>query len=259
MKVLICTDMEGISGVYDKDQCVPESPLYQSGRERLMADTNVAVKAAFDAGAEKVYVVDGHHHGCNFIKGALDPRATQVWVKDMAWAIKDVDAAVIVGQHAMSGTMNAFIDHTMMSERVHHYRYDGERVGEFMIVATFCGYFGVPLVALTGDDAACDEAINSIAGITVASVKKANGRNKAICIPEKEAEKRIYEAVKAGIENRDNVKPVKRKIPFTVSIEYNRSDYCEQAIAENPKFHRVDAYTASRVVDGEIVSYYDVL
>ncbi|HBF86700.1 MAG TPA: hypothetical protein DDW54_03365 [Clostridiales bacterium] len=259
MNFLICTDAEGISGVETLDAVMnTESPDYPHMRERLMADTNAAVSAAFDAGAEKVYVIDGHFHGCNFIKEKLDGRATQITTRDFAWAIKDVQAAAIIGQHAMAGTMNAFLDHTQSSTRIHHYRFNGERIGEIMQVATFCGHFGVPVVALSGDEAACREAERFISGISTASVKTANGRNKAICIPEKEAEERIYAAVKAGIENRAAVKVIKPKLPYTVTIEFNRADYCEEHCADYPAFKRIDVYTAERVVT-EINNYYEVM
>ena len=70
MKVFIETDLEGISGVSTAEM-VAGSDRY--ALERLMADTDAAVRGALDAGAERVFVLDGHGGGRNFLPGLLDP------------------------------------------------------------------------------------------------------------------------------------------------------------------------------------------
>ena len=119
MKIFIMTDLEGISGISRKEQ-VDNSERY--ALERLMADVNAAVRGAFDGGADEVYVEDGHGGGRNFIKELLDPRAVQIGnagtgVKTMT----EVDAMFLIGAHAMSGTLNAFLDHTQSSMTWHDY------------------------------------------------------------------------------------------------------------------------------------------
>jgi D-amino peptidase len=256
MNIFISTDMEGISCVETLSAVMDtETPEYQDALVRLMKDVNVAVEAAFDAGAEKVYVVDGHFHGKNFIPGALDSRATQVWVRDLDWVMKDVDAVVEVGAHAMAGTMNAFLDHTQMSIRIHHYFYNDVRIGEVMQMAVFAGHFGVPIVAVTGDKAACIEAEHFIKNVKTGSVKHSRERNVATCLPAHEAERIIYDTVKTGIENRANVEPIKMELPFEIKVEYNRSDYCDEECRNNPSLERLDAYTA-RIIKTEIKDYY---
>ena len=260
MNVFISTDMEGISGVSKLSEVQwGDSEDYKNGVKRLMADTNAAVAAAFDAGAEKVYVCDGHGLGKNFIEGALDKRATQIWVKDIAWVIKDVDAVVELGNHAMAGTWGAFLDHTQWSIGMHHYFYNNERIGEAMQMAVFAGHFGVPIVAVTGDKHACEEAKRFFGeNVSTACVKVATERNIADCLPNEEAEQLVYEAVKKGIENRANCKPIRMDLPFEVKVEFNRSDYCEDACRYRDDVERIDAYTA-RSIKTKIETYYDVL
>lgn len=257
MNVFISTDMEGISGiatygaVFDVD-----SNEYQEGLKRLMADTNAAVKAAFDAGAEKVYVCDGHYHGKNFLEGKLDKRATQVWVKDLSWVAKDVSAVVAIGSHAMAGTQGAFLEHTQLYREIHHYFYNGERIGELMQMGVYMGYFGVPMVAMSGDKAACEEAKRFFGNeIFTACVKVGKERNLADCLPNDQAEKLIYDAVKKGIENRANCKPYVMQLPFEIKVEFNCCDYCEDECRNRTDLERVDGYTA-RCMKKEIKEYY---
>ena len=260
MNICICTDLEGVSGVRPIE-AVSEvgSPAYAEAIERLMADTNAAVRAAFDCGAEKVFVVDGHGSGKNFIQSALDPRATQIAVKDMGEGVKNSAAMVVIGQHAMAGTENAFLDHTESSVLIHHWYYNGKRVGELMMTAVFAGHFGVPVVALSGDRAACLEAQVAVAGISTAEVKSTTRRNVAECLMEnKQAEKTIYDAVRRGIERRADIQPVRIALPLTVTVEYNRSDYCEKALARNPKLERVDAYTVREIKREIPDDYYGI-
>ena len=256
MNVFISTDMEGISGIGTYGGVFDVlSPEYQEGLKRLMADTNAAVAAAFDAGAEKVYVVDGHYHGKNFLQGELDKRATQVWVKDLSWVAKDVQAVVAIGSHAMAGTQGAFLDHTQLYREIHHYFYNGERIGELMQMGVFMGHFGVPMVAMSGDKAACDEAKKFFGDIPTACVKVGKERNLADCLPNAEAEKLIYETVKKGVENYARFKPYVMPLPFEVKVEYNCCDYCEEEYKNRSDLERLDGYTL-RSIKKEIKEYY---
>ena len=255
---LILTDLEGISGVSVIDAIPTGTPLYLDACEKLMGDTNAAACALFDAGAETVYVLDGHGSGNNFIKGMLDIRAVQVTIADLAWVINEVSCVVLVGMHAMAGTMTAFLDHTQNSAKIHRYFYNGERIGEMSQAGFFAGYFGVPVVMASGDLAACREAEAFIPGIHTAVVKTALKRNLADCLPLDEARARIYEATKRGFENRSKFAPMEAKLPLTVEIEFNRADYADEALENNPSLERLDEYLV-RSVKEKVEGYLDVL
>lgn len=260
MNVLVLTDLEGISGVDSIDDIFEkESEGFRRGLERLMADTNVAVRAAFDAGAEKVYVCDGHGGGKNFIEGALDVRATQVWCKDFPSVIRDVDAVVVIGAHAMAGTQAAFLDHTQSSKTIHHYFYDGKRIGELSQMGVYAGHFGVPCVAVSGDRAVCAEARELFGEhVATAVVKETEVRNSAVCVDFETAEKRIYDAVREGIANRYRIPPIAQDLPFEIAVEYNTTSLCDDVCRTRTDVERVDGYTV-RSVKETIESYFDVL
>ncbi len=72
MIVWICTDMEGLAGIDQWDQCYDpddNSPHYRYGCEQLTTEANAAISGCFDAGATEVRILDGH--GRNRNKGFL--------------------------------------------------------------------------------------------------------------------------------------------------------------------------------------------
>ena len=257
-KALVLTDLEGITGVDTIDAIPKDSPLYRDACIALMEDTNAAVAALFDAGAEAVYVLDGHGGGNNFIKEMLDPRARQVSITELAEVIAEISAVTLIGMHAMSGTYKAFLDHTQSSAYIHDYFYNGERIGELSQAGTFAGYFGVPCVAVSGDGAVCREAISVFPGIYTAEVKHAERRNTASSIPKSEAHELIYKACRDGYLHRADIEPMKVSLPLTVDVEFNRADTADSAVEKHPELCRIDARRV-RSVKEKIESYYDVL
>ena len=255
-KVLMVTDLEGISGIAKIEQVMnTESPDYIHSREYLMADVNAAVAGCFDGGAEAVYVWDGHGGGKNFIPGTLDPRATQIDGSTIMGIVRDCDVLMLVGMHAMSGTAKAFLDHTQSSATIFDYKYNGIRRGEITQECIFAGYFGIPCVMVTGDRAACREAQALLPGVITAEVKSAEVRNVAECLPFEEAHKRIHDAAVAGmaLEGREPFDP---GFPLTIEVTFTRADYCD--MHDTDWRERLDARTVRRISE-KVESYYDIL
>ena len=83
MKVYMLWDMEGVSGLFTREQCwywEPGAPphVVAEGRGLLMEDVTSACAAALAAGADEVIVCDTHHGGGNLVVDQLpaDPRIT---------------------------------------------------------------------------------------------------------------------------------------------------------------------------------------
>ena len=251
MTVFIETDLEGVSGVSDLDMVVSGS---RYARERLMADTNAAAAGAFDGGADRVLVLDGHGGGHNFIDGMLDPRADIAPID----AVRDADVCFCVGAHAMAGTQNAFLDHTQSSAAWHDYRVNGRRYGETAQLAIFAGARGVPFVMASGDFAACAEVRALFGDVETASVKTAVGRNRADCLPEADAERLIREAAARAVKRAGSFRPFRVILPMEISVEFNRTDYADDAMARRPDAERVGPRTVRRIIR-EIRSYDDLM
>ena len=261
MKVVIMTDLEGISGVNHPDHIYSEpSEMYQYAVGRLMADLYAAVEGALDGGATEVYVVDGHHSGKNFIKEKLHPKAKQVSFAEWREFIRsgEIDAYMEVGCHAMAGTMNGFFDHTQSSKSWYNYYVNGKKTGEIGQGAQFVGAFGVPMVMVSGDLAACVEGRAFLGDIATAIVKEGIGWASARCIDLKEAEEKIRAAACEGLKRVKDIRPYKVQLPAEVKLEFFRADQCDEYCKNHPEVERMDARTVRKLVF-EINSYLDLL
>ena len=67
------------------------------------------------------------------------------------------DAALFVGAHAMAGTPDGILCHTVSSQAWYNARINDTLVGESGIVAAICRRFQRPCVFVSGDEATCRE------------------------------------------------------------------------------------------------------
>lgn len=255
----VLTDLEGISGVSTMDEVMRAAdPEYLYVRENLMRDTNAAIDALFSSGAEKVFVLDGHGGGDNFIDGALDRRAKRVSIRELPEVMPEVGCVLMIGMHARSGSETAFLDHTQSSMKIHNYYYNGEPISELHQFGVYAAAFDAPVVMLSGDEAVCLEANTVFGEIPTAAVKVASSRNFAECYPKELSESRIRSAASQGFLKREEIKPLKYTLPLRISVEYNRSDYCEEVLFCRSDLVRTDGRTLERISE-KIVTYFDVL
>ena len=122
--------------------------------------------------------------------------------------------------------------------------------------ATLCGKFGVPVVAVIGDEAACRQAKEYMPGCYTCEVKKATQRNIAVTDPN--AYQKMRKIIVSAIENYKSVPLYKVSEPITVEQTFYRTDFCESAIkAQTAPFERVDARTLKKTVSA-ITDYADL-
>jgi D-amino peptidase len=249
MRIYIHTDLEGISGIDCPEMILKENERYDYSIKRLMEDVNAAVDGAFQGGATHVTVLDSHGGGGNFDLTLLDPRADVDMKVNKKWWGKLDDSYVgtfFIGAHAMAGTMNGFLDHTQNSKSWFNYRLNGRRMGELAQWAIVSGNFGVPMLMVSGDEAACTEAHTFFNPIECAAVKRGNGRNSAILVDNDEAVELIRTAARKSIELVGKAKPFKPIIPMDIRLELYRTDFCD-GIANKPGVERLDARTVRKV------------
>lgn len=254
MKIYIITDLEGISGIDSMDMIQKENERYSYSIERLMADTNAAIDGAFAGGATEVVVLDGHGGGGNFIPEMLDKRAEQPR-KRLAESLGDsFDALMFIGTHAMAGTLNGFLDHTQNSKKWYNYYVNGRRTGEIGQWAIMGAQYNLPVIMVSGDEAACVEAKQFLGPVECAVVKYGRGRNSADLVNPDEALEIIRNAAKRSISLVKKIKPYKPILPLDIRLELYRSDFCDE-IALKPGIERLDARTVRKVSK----NYLDIL
>lgn len=252
MRIFVMTDLEGISGVVDGAYLSEASDFFRSARQLLTAEANAAIAGCFDGGAREVVIVDGHYRHNNFEMMDLDPRAIvdktpRPWTGALDGSF---DATVMIGQHAMAGA-GGFLDHTMCPDTWFSYAINGQDVGEIGMWATMAGHHKVPLVYLSGDEAACHEAEALLPGIVTTSVKKSVGRQRATGPNPAQAHEAIRADLARCLKNRkDWPKPLIWKKPMVTRLTVVRTDYADQRVG--PGVKRLDARTLEKKASNQL-------
>jgi D-amino peptidase len=237
MDILIAADMEGITGVVNWDQVNPNHPEYARFRKLMTADINAAIRGTLEAGADEVFVTDGHANGNNILIEELNPQARLNTGTPSPYAMVQgcdlgLDAALFIGYHARAGTTNAILDHTWSSATVANVWLNNRLVGESGLNAALLGHFNVPVIMISGDEAVCAEALELLGPIEMAAIKKASGRTSAECLPPYISQEKISEAAGRAIQHLNHDKPPKAfkvNTPIELKIEFISSDMTDRA------------------------------
>lgn len=229
MRVLIMSDMEGVSGIVCWEQVSGGAELFEEGRRLYTEEINAAVRGAKAAGASEIVVVDCHGAGKgwtfnSFIPEILEPDCE--WVAHHAWGRytemweNGCDACLLIGMHARNHTPDGVLCHTISSVKYHNLWFNDDLVGETGVNAALNGHYGVPVVLVTGDDAVCREAKELLGdNLPTLSVKKGLSRFSARQVPPVRARQMIEEAAKQALLNLPDVKPYVPTGPTTIKVE----------------------------------------
>lgn len=223
LTVLVSVDMEGVAGLVDPSQLSSSGRDYGLARALLEEETNAAVRAAFDSGATAVVVVDSHGGKTNVRPDRLDARAELITGGPRPLGMIEgigshVDAVVFVGYHARAGTADALADHTYTGA-IRGVWLNGLELGEAELAGAVAGHFGAPVVFLSGDRVATEQAAAVFEGVEVAAVKEAIGRSAARSVHPEQAREMIYGGVRRGLERRGEIRPFRLDAPVTVDVE----------------------------------------
>ncbi len=238
MRVLIMTDMEGVSGIVVWEQVNGGAPMYEEGRRLYTEEINAAVRGARAAGATEIVVVDCHGAGGGWTFNSLIPELLDPgcdWVAHHAWSRytelleRGCDACLLVGMHARAGTPDGVLCHTISTTTWRNLWFNNDLVGESGINAALCGHYGVPVLLVTGDEATCREVSALLGkGLTTVAVKRGLTRYSARQIPPQRARAMIEAGATRALKNLKAVKPYVPSKPCTITIELGTVDSAEQ-------------------------------
>ena len=247
LKVLISVDMEGITGVVTGDQLGPSGFEYQRFREFMTAEALAAVEAAKESGATEIVVVDAHGNGQNLLidRFPQDVRIIRAWPRPLMM-MEGIDstfgAAIFIGYHSATTNVAGVRAHTISSATLAAVELNGVAVGESGINAAIAGHFGVPVVMISGDDAAVAEAQRLIGPIEGAIVKRAISFHSANTMTPAAGQALIREKVKAGLARRATLRPYVLPKPVQLNVTFKNYTPAE-VMAYLPGIERRDAHT----------------
>jgi D-amino peptidase len=231
MKVFIMTDLEGVSGVTSfVDETYPTGKYYEHVKHLLTAELNAAAEGLLEAGATDILAFDAHGPG-GIIFEEIHPAIKLMHGRPLApmsvrnEIVKSYDVCMMLGQHAMAGTVDGTLNHTQSSQSIDYYKLNGKYIGEIAQFALHAGALGLPMFCLTGDEAACREAQDLIPGISTISVKKGLSRTSAISLAPAEARRKIREGVRDALlkQKTSPIKPLVWQGPFVLEKRFFHS------------------------------------
>lgn len=258
-KFIIMLYEEGAS-IDRKDQWVGRFGTTLS-LQRMVADCNAAVEAIVSAGGE-AYVCDVYNLGRDIIETELTKKAKRVSTGELKKLCQEgVDGAMLIGAHAMNSAPNAFGSYSIAEATWQKYSVNDKEYGDIGFATIFFGAYNVPIITVSGDEAAVKECQALVGDIPCAIVKKALKRNVAVATTMgKESEQMIFNACAEGVKNCKNYKPYVIPAPYFIQVEYKRADYCDEAIwcyINHGGLKRVSTLVAEKYVE-QIVNYNDL-
>jgi D-amino peptidase len=246
-KIFVSVDMEGIAGVASGEQLGPPGFEYQRFREFMTEETNVAIAAAREAGATEFVVADSHGNAQNLLIEKLPRDVTVVRSFPRPLGMMDgiddsFDGVLFIGYHAGTTNPEGVRAHTLSSATLADVRLNGASHLEAGLNAAIAGHFGVPVLAISGDDAAVKEAQALLPEVEGAVVKWARGFHAVRTLTPEAAREVIREAVKRGMARRGQARPYRLGTPVELEVRFKNYRPAE-VLSYLPGVTRADAHS----------------
>ena len=263
LKVYISADMEGVAGAVTGDQLGPGAFEYERFRGFMTAEVLAAIQGARDAGATTIVIGDSHGNGENLLIERLpdDVTIVRAWPRPLMM-MQGIDssfsAAILIGYHASTTSPVGVRAHTISSANYTALALNGVNMSEASLSAAIAGHFGVPVVMISGDDAAVAEAKALLGNIEGAVVKRAISFHSAATMTPQAAQTLIREAARRAVARRAELRPYVVSKPVRLDLTFK--NYLQAEVAsylpemERPTAHSVrytgrDLVVVSRLIE----------
>lgn len=224
-KVYIITDLEGVDGIFDSElQCIPfQSPRFEESRKLLTGEVNAAVDGLFGGGATNVVVWDGHDSGRTLSTLDIDERVRLLQGRPVSPTLEldsSYAAVIFIGQHAMAGAEKGILSHSYSSDTIQNIWVNNKPVGEIGGRVMLAGAFGIPVIMLSGDTAACREIHDLVPNSECAEVKQGVSRTAGFSLSHSAACALIRRTASDAMSRLGQVKPYTLTGPVEVKVEF---------------------------------------
>lgn len=256
LKIYISADMEGVTGAVTGDQLGPTGFEYQRFRQFMTNEVLAAIEGARAAGATEIVVSDSHGNGENLLIDQFPPdvKIVRSWPRPlmmMQGVDETFDGVIFIAYHSSTTNPEGVRAHTMSSGTLAAVRLNGIEMPEGGINAAIGGHFGVPVLMVSGDDAAVEEVSGLLGGIGEAVVKWNYGFHSAITLTPEAGVAVIREAAEAAVRRVGSAEPYVLEPPITVEITFK--NYLPAEILSYLRgVERVDAHTVRYIAEDMI-------
>jgi D-amino peptidase len=247
LKVYISVDMEGVAGTVTADQLGPSGFEYDRFRHFMTNETLAAIRAAKEAGAGDIVVSDSHGNGENLLieEFPKDVQIVRAWPRHggmMAGLDPSFNVAMFIGYHASTTNPKGVRAHTFSSAHYARVTLNGNAVTEGEYNAAYAGAKGVPVIFVSGDDAATAEIKSRLGDIETVETKKSLGFHSAETLTPAASCDKIYAGAKAAFARLHDFKPYVIKTPVTLEITFKNYTPAE-LLSYLRSVQRIDSHT----------------
>jgi D-amino peptidase len=223
-KVFVIASLEGVDGIFYRATQLPSltGPRWAESRKMMTDDVNAAVGGLFDGGATNVVVLDAYDTGQALSTIDIHPRAILLSGRPMTPTLElnaSYDAVVFAGLPAMAGAENAILSASYDFGNIQEIEVNGKPTGMIGARSMLAGSFGVPVIMMFGDEAACKEFHQLNPDSECAVVKwglQPGGRS----LSHASAVKLIREKARIAMDRLPTIKPYKPTGPVEVKVEF---------------------------------------
>jgi D-amino peptidase len=217
--------MEGVAGAVSAEQLGPAGFEYQRFREFMTQEVNAAVEAAFAAGASDVTVSDSHGNAQNLLieklpKNVLVVRGFPRPLMMVQGIDETFDGVIFLGYHSSTTNPSGVRAHSFSSARLADVLLNNVSMSEGSFNAAIAGHFNVPVIMVSGDDAAVKEVSSIVGDIEGAVVKWNYGFHSAKTMTPETAYALIREKVRTALGRIKDFKPYKPKTPVQLDVRF---------------------------------------
>ncbi|MDH3222383.1 MAG: M55 family metallopeptidase, partial [Gemmatimonadota bacterium] len=208
---------------------------------------NAAIDGAMAAGATQILISDSHGNGQNLLIENFpeDVEVVRAWPRPlgmMEGIDATFDAVIFIGYHASTTNPRGVRAHTFSSANYAAVRLNGDPMPEAGVNAAIAGHFGVPVVAISGDDAIIEEAISIVGEVEGITVKESLGFHSARTVTPARGQALIREGVTRALSRLEAFEPFVMETPVTLDVTFK--SYTPAEIASYlPSVERTDAHT----------------
>ena len=165
------------------------------------------------------------------------------------------DVAMVTGMHAMAGGKEQGCwRHTISPHPISNayssiaeVRLNGIPVGETALFAMFAGRYGVPVVYVSGEHWACEEAKELLPGVNTCAVKRGHSYFSAKSLHPAHAAQLSANAAVSALDNPGGVNPYRPSVPLELSVAFLHPHRAADAVGAISKAERVDETTVRAV------------
>ena len=195
-------------------------------------------------GATDVVVWDGHDSSQSLSVLDINPKARLLTGEPVSPTLEldpTYSAVIFIGQHAMAGARNGILGHSYDSKGIQNIWVNGKPIGEIGTRVMLAGYFGIPVIMLSGDTAACQELHDYVPQAECAAVKSGVSRTAGFMLSHPAACALIHQKAQRAMERLGEFQPFRTSGPTEVKVEFTTRR--ERVIRPREGVERVDERT----------------